>query len=29
MGNRQLPPGAFQVRFKHRGVAFAATDPDP
>jgi len=27
MGIRQLPSGAFQVRFQHHGVSFAATYP--
>jgi hypothetical protein len=27
MGIRQLPSGAFQVRFQHHGVAFASTYP--
>ena len=27
MGIRQLPSGAFQVRFRHHGVPFAATYP--
>jgi excisionase family DNA binding protein len=27
MGIRQLPSGAFQVRFQHRGASYAATYP--
>ena len=27
MGIRQLPSGAFQARFQHHGVPFAATYP--